>query len=240
MTNIPLTPEQIELEKQKLASEDLSSFPSLFQQARNLVKQGWISGLGAVKGVALLTTPEKAAARLDICQACEFYRDERCLKCGCYMSKKAQLELAGCPMNKWGDLTTVKVTQSQLPPGGIKEMQIDLLKFPESERDEMHALARQSLLFDGRFAYKNIQYKAMLDADGRLRVDIFQQRRAVPQPGDIYTPAEREQFGQLVQQHRGTDGAVFSFKEKQFQIKFGANGNIMVSPVITSTEPATE
>jgi hypothetical protein len=49
-------------------------------------------------------TPEGlAAARLEICQSCEWLRPktQTCKKCGCFMQLKTQLEQATCPLGKW-------------------------------------------------------------------------------------------------------------------------------------------
>jgi len=49
-------------------------------------------------------TPEGlAAARFEICQSCEWFRQksQTCKKCGCFMKLKTTLENATCPMGKW-------------------------------------------------------------------------------------------------------------------------------------------
>lgn len=44
-----------------------------------------------------------AAARLEICQSCDWFRQksQTCRKCGCFMKLKTQLEEAKCPLGKW-------------------------------------------------------------------------------------------------------------------------------------------
>jgi len=101
-TNQNLTPENYQEIKTKLEDENLESFPSVFQQARNLAKQAWLSGVDVARGKPLLSTAEKAAERIKICQSCEFFKEDRCLKCGCYMNKKVHVESSRCPINKWG------------------------------------------------------------------------------------------------------------------------------------------
>ncbi len=43
--------------------------------------------------------------RLGICQRCEFFRDNHCLKCGCWvagdMIAKARWESSVCPIGRW-------------------------------------------------------------------------------------------------------------------------------------------
>jgi len=40
--------------------------------------------------------------RWDLCQGCEFLKDDKCQKCGCFMKVKHKLVMASCPEGKWG------------------------------------------------------------------------------------------------------------------------------------------
>ena len=40
--------------------------------------------------------------RWDLCSGCEFLKDDRCQKCGCFMKVKHKMTLASCPIGKWG------------------------------------------------------------------------------------------------------------------------------------------
>ena len=44
---------------------------------------------------------EEAARRLSICQGCEFFANDRCAKCGCYLRHKTAWRAQHCPINKW-------------------------------------------------------------------------------------------------------------------------------------------
>lgn len=49
-------------------------------------------------------TPEGlAAARLEICKTCDWFRQksQTCKKCGCFMKLKTTLEQAKCPIGRW-------------------------------------------------------------------------------------------------------------------------------------------
>jgi hypothetical protein len=48
------------------------------------------------------------AARLAVCEGCEFFiiADRRCQKCGCWMEVKAGFRTATCPEGKWPVDTT--------------------------------------------------------------------------------------------------------------------------------------
>ena len=39
--------------------------------------------------------------RLDICRACDYFRDGRCTKCGCQLRRKVQFANLHCPIDKW-------------------------------------------------------------------------------------------------------------------------------------------
>lgn len=92
--------------EEMLQKEDVSKFPPLFQQARNLGKEIWATGKNAVRGMPILVDADTAFNRFSTCQACEFFKnDSRCEKCGCFMKSKTQLASASCPINKWGSVT---------------------------------------------------------------------------------------------------------------------------------------
>ena len=87
-------------------SEDVSKFPPLFQQMRNLGKEMWATGKNAVRGMPVIVDADTAFQRFSTCQSCEFLKDDsRCEKCGCFMKTKTQLASASCPINKWGSVT---------------------------------------------------------------------------------------------------------------------------------------
>jgi len=61
---------------------------------------------------AVLATPEQIQERMDICNKCQYYKDEACMLCGCrivreknYQNKLANKN-ASCPEGKWGPINT--------------------------------------------------------------------------------------------------------------------------------------
>ena len=88
---------------EKYVQEDVSTFPSAFQQARNLVKDIWRAGKNAAQGLPVIAPAEEGFKRLQICEGCDkFDKDtQRCKECGCFMKTKTQLAGASCPLNKW-------------------------------------------------------------------------------------------------------------------------------------------
>ena len=39
--------------------------------------------------------------RWDLCSGCEFLKDDKCERCGCFMKVKHKLAMASCPIGKW-------------------------------------------------------------------------------------------------------------------------------------------
>lgn len=74
--------------------------PSKFEMAKNLTKSAFAMAKGVIRGEALKETDSEAQRRLEICQRCEFFRksDQRCSRCGCYMSVKTYLKSSKCPL----------------------------------------------------------------------------------------------------------------------------------------------
>jgi len=83
--------------------EDVSEYPSAFQQARNLAKDIWQTGKHAAKGLPVLVSAKEGFQRLELCRFCDKFdsKTERCKECGCFMKTKTQLAAASCPLGKW-------------------------------------------------------------------------------------------------------------------------------------------
>lgn len=183
-SNQNLTPERYEEIKKELESENLDKFPSLFQQARNLAKQAWISGTGVLQGKPLLASAEKAYKRLEVCAGCEFFKENRCIKCGCFMDKKAHLELSQCPAGKWGsELKSSEGGTAQQRDAINKEKPkilnkpspIDVEKFVDEDKQKIKALAERSLVkYDGRFSYNDVEYQAMFKKNAPTQYYIYE------------------------------------------------------------------
>jgi len=225
--------EKIQIAKEQLATENVSNFPSFFQMARNAAKQAWLSGKGAILGEGFLATAEKAFNRLEICKTCEFYRDTRCLKCGCFMEAKAQLEAATCPANKWGESTMVI---SKVPTTPTRE--IDISNYPENERSEIMELAEDALLYDGRFSYKKIHYKASKRNDGTIKIDFFIKKS---HHVNRFNESEAKEFTKLVEEKKKLDDSAdrtFIFKSHQYTVSKREDGgwNIGSEPLTTNLE----
>ncbi len=44
---------------------------------------------------------EQKRIRLELCDPCEFKKDARCGKCGCYLRAKVKMATEACPVGKW-------------------------------------------------------------------------------------------------------------------------------------------
>jgi hypothetical protein len=69
------------------------------------------------KNINMRTTPNRAKrniiqdedvlkARWDLCLGCEFLKENKCEKCGCFMKVKHKLAMAKCPIGKWDRYVT--------------------------------------------------------------------------------------------------------------------------------------
>ena len=81
-------------------SKKKSQLPPLRQQVWNLTKSLADFSFKGFKTVSKRTYQK----RLEICDTCDERQDNRCLKCGCYLSKKAIGLSFSCPLNKWESL----------------------------------------------------------------------------------------------------------------------------------------
>jgi len=178
--NQNLTPEKYQEIKTKLENENLQSFPSVFQQARNLAKQAWLSGVDVAKGKPLLSTAEKANERIKICEGCEFYKENRCLKCGCFMAAKIHVESSRCPINKWGpelqvmnspEQVNAAMTRVEQPAQNVKQNELPRKEINVTNLSEKNLIAStisvivtqmdkmiDSPEFETRFEYKGNMY----------------------------------------------------------------------------------
>lgn len=86
--------------------------PSIVQMAKNAAQ----AGIDEAKAIAKQEPPatqEEIDRRMEICRTCEFYtpnipelsedkkKQNRCVKCGCFMNFKTKLRSAHCPVGKW-------------------------------------------------------------------------------------------------------------------------------------------
>jgi len=72
-------------------------FPSLPRQAWNLTT----SLASFVADGCKTVTKEEYQRRLEVCDACDERRENRCRKCGCYLTLKARGRAFRCPLDKW-------------------------------------------------------------------------------------------------------------------------------------------
>lgn len=198
-----------------------TQFPSLLTQAHNLMKQVVDSGTDVLKGKPLMASIEKAKARMDICNTCEFFKQTRCLKCGCFMEKKVQLESANCPINKWGDLQSKFTPASNIVP---------ITSFPEEERERILDNAKNAAENKRAFYIGSKKYTSSISESGEIKIYSQEAPFGSPQRSIIsgLTPEELVQFNALVQQAKDQENKKFTFKGDNFVVSVN-NGRVNVS-----------
>jgi hypothetical protein len=73
----------------------------------SLLTQGWNFATAVTKYVKSgmqNTSEEDFAERMKICEGCEWRSGSRCMKCGCFIDKKASWASSDCPIGKWPKL----------------------------------------------------------------------------------------------------------------------------------------
>ena len=75
----------------------MSDFPSFPEMAKTLLIESCKHMLNGCAHILI----EDFKKRLEICNKCEFLKDGRCVKCGCFMNIKARWETTKCPIGKW-------------------------------------------------------------------------------------------------------------------------------------------
>lgn len=84
-------------------------YPSLGEQANNVVNLIQDAITDVLKGNQLFASDEEQKRRMDICRKCAYYSEEdvRCRSCGCFLNQKTSLNASKCPLNYWDDSETV-------------------------------------------------------------------------------------------------------------------------------------
>ena len=77
------------------------AFPNKKEMAKNLAFS-FVNVVGeAFKSGKVMATKEVIQKRMAACHGCEFYKDNRCTECGCYLAYKTGLHAESCPRGKW-------------------------------------------------------------------------------------------------------------------------------------------
>lgn len=76
----------------------------LVPSLRNMAKSALQAARGEIAarmGGAAPVDAEEINRRLAICKGCQFFRNNRCAKCGCFLQLKARTRSGTCPAGKW-------------------------------------------------------------------------------------------------------------------------------------------
>lgn len=58
----------------------------------------------------LLVPEEAVSERLEICNSCEFNKNEVCMACGCTIYSRTRTASSHCPIDKWGPIEIITKT----------------------------------------------------------------------------------------------------------------------------------
>lgn len=74
-------------------------YPSVFQMTVNAT----VAAAEYIADGMVNVDDKEQERRLEICRGCEEYDKEqnRCYKCGCYLSLKTEMRSGHCPLSKW-------------------------------------------------------------------------------------------------------------------------------------------
>jgi len=109
---ICLEEDDIKYLRENFTKEENKRLPSMMQMAKNAASAA-IGEAAAIINRDPPVSDEEEARRLEICAGCEFYtpnipelpeaeqKQNRCVKCGCFMNFKSKLRSAHCPEGKW-------------------------------------------------------------------------------------------------------------------------------------------
>ena len=98
---VPPAPGRFEREE---TTAQLNGAAAANQKMPSLVRQAWNLARSLADFVAdgcKTVSQEQYRQRLEICDECEHRRNNRCTKCGCRLSLKAQGRAFKCPEGQW-------------------------------------------------------------------------------------------------------------------------------------------
>lgn len=85
--------------------ESNKEFPSVFGQAKNLLKLTYDTMMSKINDPSepIISDGELRDQRVNICHSCEYFSapHDRCKLCGCAIELKVKLRSARCPDQKW-------------------------------------------------------------------------------------------------------------------------------------------
>jgi hypothetical protein len=90
-----------------IETENLATFPSAFQQARNIAIEGWKTGKRLLRKAPIIVPAQVAFDRFSICQQCPSLVNDRCKECGCFMQAKTHVASSSCPLKKWDEYKAI-------------------------------------------------------------------------------------------------------------------------------------
>jgi hypothetical protein len=153
-------------------SENTSTYYEYLLSARTVVENNILPNLPAERRA--LSSQETYLNRYSICTYCEFLIGNKCLQCGCDMSRRVHLSWMKCPLQKWGEPDI----SGSFQPKCDDLLPLNINDFPEDIKLELLKFAKISLAHDGIFFYKNIQLiTRVMDNEIKIYRSIVRDRR---------------------------------------------------------------
>ena len=95
--------------KEKKATEVVTPTTKMEKDIIRIIMQDYNNVLNLTPGRNIYSAGDKRTAnyediinkRWDLCQGCEFLKNDKCEKCGCFMKVKTRIATARCPIGKW-------------------------------------------------------------------------------------------------------------------------------------------
>lgn len=83
--------------------KDNDSFPSFFEQVKNLSSLASDVAKDVVDRKKILSSEKVQDERWEICGTCSHNYDGRCAICGCHIGNKVKFSASRCPLMKWNE-----------------------------------------------------------------------------------------------------------------------------------------
>ena len=153
-------------------NDNTSTYYEYLLSTRTVVENNILPNLPVERRT--LSSQETYLNRYNICTSCEFLIGNKCLQCGCDMSRRVHLSWMKCPLQKWNEPDI----SGSFQPRCDNLLPLNINDFPEDIRLQLLKFARTSLRHDGIFFYKNVQLMArVIDNELKIYRSLVQDRR---------------------------------------------------------------
>ena len=75
--------------------------PNNKEKIKNLISESKNVFYRTLKNRILFAKEEDIQKRMNICSICDYFFENKCLKCGCFLTYKVKIQETKCPIEKW-------------------------------------------------------------------------------------------------------------------------------------------